>query len=706
MKIIFLFATLALVGCGAKKHTITMLPYPETRQDTVTDNYHGTEVADPYRWLEDDNSAETKAWVAAQNEVTFDYLEQIPYRAKVHKRLTELWDYPKEGVPARHGKWYYFNRNDGLQNQSVLWRSTTPDGEAELFLDPNTFSEDGTMALVDMSFSKDGRYFGYSISNAGSDWVEIYVIDTETGEQLPDVIKWAKFSGAVWAADAQGFYYSAYDAPAPGSELSGKNEYQTVYYHKLGDPQSADKLIYRDNANPLRYFSGEESADGKYIFVTGVEGTHGCEVLYRPTDGDEPFKVLLPGFAYDYALIKCENDKAYFYTNDDAPNYRIAVADLTSPNPVLEDFVPENETSLLESAGFVGGYLMAAYLEDASSAVLQYSGEGAFIRRVELPGIGSVAGFGGEDDDTETFYSLSTYTAPPTVYRYGLSDGTSTVLKAPQVNFDPELYTTEQIFFASKDGTQVPMFVTRRKDIELDGQNPLMLYGYGGFNVSRTPGFNPNVIMFLEQGGVYVEVTLRGGGEYGETWHKAGMLDRKQNVFDDFIGAAEHLIAKGYTSPEKLAINGGSNGGLLVGACMVQRPDLFAVAIPQVGVLDMLRYHRFTVGWGWVVEYGSADDASQFDYIYKYSPLHNLKEGVCYPATMVTTGDHDDRVVPAHSFKFAARLQAVQACDKPALIRIDVNAGHGAGKPTSKRIDEAADIYSFVLWNTGTKVEF
>ncbi len=702
MKKILLFGVLALAGCGAKKHTITMLPYPETRVDTIVDNYHGTEVADPYRWLEDDNSAETKAWVEAQNKVTFNYLGQIPYREQVRARITELWNYPKEGVPTRHGEWYYFSKNDGLQNQNVVYRSATPDGaQAEVFLDPNTFSEDGTMALVEMSFTDDGKYFGYSVSKAGSDWVEIYVIETATGQQLPDVIEWVKFSGAVWDAAGEGFYYSAYDAPTEGNELSGKNEYQTVYYHKLGDPQSADKLIYRDNEHALRYFMGEESRDGKWIFVTGIEGTHGCEILYRAKDSNEPFKVLLPGFANDYTLVMCDDDKAYFYTNDGAPNFRIAVADLSEAKPVLKDFVPQNEKSLLQGAGFVGDYLMTVYLEDAQSAVMQYDMEGNLVRRVELPAIGTASGFGGERTDTETYYAISTFTAPPTIYKYDLATGTSTVLKEPQVNFDTDLYTTEQIFFDSKDGTRVPMFVVHRKDIKLDGSNPLMLYGYGGFNVPLTPGFNPSTIMFLEQGGVFVQVTLRGGGEYGEEWHKAGMLDRKQNVFDDFIGAAEYLVAQGYTSPEKLAIQGGSNGGLLVGACMVQRPDLFAVAIPQVGVMDMLRYHRFTVGWGWMVEYGSADDPTQFPYIYKYSPLHNLREGVCYPATLVTTADHDDRVVPAHSFKFAARLQAVQSCDKPALIRIDTNAGHGAGKPTAKRIDEAADIYSFVLWNTG-----
>ena len=695
-----------LSGCGEKKTKITMLPYPETRMDDVVEDYHGTQVADPYRWLEDDNSAETAAWVKAQNEVTFDYLGQIPYREQMKERLFELWNYPKEGAPAKHGDWYYFMKNDGLQNQSVLYRQATLDGEPELFLDPNAFSADGTMALVDISFSEDGKYFGYSVSAAGSDWVEIYIIDTETKEKLSDVIKWVKFSGAVWAADSKGFYYSGYDEPAKGSELSGQNQFQTVYYHKLGNPQSADKLIYRDSQHPLRYFHGVESEDGKYIFVNGTEGTHGSEILYRATNSNAPFRILLPGFANDYELIHCEDDIAYFYTNDGAPNYRVAVMNLREAKPVLKDFIAEHPDALLQGANFVGGYMIASYLEHAQSAILQFSKDGSLVRRVELPGIGTAGGFGGKKDATETFYSLSTFTAPPTVYRYDLATGASTVFRTPELKYDPSLYTSEQVFFTSKDGTQVPMFIVHRADMKKDGTNPLMLYGYGGFNQSMTPGFNPNNIMFMEQGGIYVMVNLRGGGEYGDKWHKGGMLDQKQNVFDDFIGAGEWLIENGYTSPEKLAIQGGSNGGLLVGACMAQRPELFAVAIPQVGVMDMLRYHLFTVGWGWAVEYGRSDNAADFQYLYAYSPLHNLKEGTCYPATLVTTADHDDRVVPAHSFKFAARLQAVQGCERPALIRIDTNAGHGAGKPTAKRIEEAADIYSFVLWNTDSKVDF
>lgn len=696
----------ALGGCCNKQKKITMKPYPETHMDDVVDNYHGTEVTDAYRWLEDDTSAETAAWVKAQNEVTFDYLGQIPYREAVRARLTQLWDYPKEGAPSKHGDWYYFFRNDGLQNQSVMYRQAALDGEPELFMDPNKLSDDGTVALAAMSFSEDGRWFAYSVSVAGSDWVDIRVMDTETKEVMPDLIEWVKFSGASWDAESKGFYYSRYDEPKKGSELSGQNQFQKVYYHKLGDPQSADVLVYNDAAHPLRYFTGYESRDGGWLFVQGSEGTSGTEYLYKKKGTNAPFKVLLPGFASDWELVHCDANKAYFMTNNGAPNYRLVVVDLNEATPAVRDFLPENENAVLESANFVGGYLMVSYLENAQSAVYQYTKEGELIRKVELPGIGSAAGFGGKKDATETFYSLSTFTAPPTVYRYDLAEGTSTVFREPQVKYNPSLFTSQQIFFTSKDGTQVPMFVVHRKDIKLDGRNPLLLYGYGGFQINQTPGFNPNSVMFMEQGGVYVIVNLRGGGEFGEAWHQAGMLDRKQNVFDDFIGAAEYLIEKGYTSSDKIAIQGGSNGGLLVGACMTQRPDLFAVAIPQVGVLDMLRYHMFTVGWGWVVEYGSSENAEQFDYIYKYSPLHNLREGTCYPATMVTTADHDDRVVPAHSFKFAARLQAVQSCDKPALIRIDVNAGHGAGKPTSKRIEEAADIYSFIFWNTNTEVNF
>ncbi len=686
---------------------IKTAPYPVARMDSTVDNYFGTQVADPYRWMEDDNSEETHAWVEAENAVTNDYLAQIPYREQIRQRLTELWNYPKEGVPSKHGDYYYSFRNDGLQNQSVLYRQSSLDAEPEVFLDPNTLSEDGTVALSTVSFSEDGKYMAYSLAASGSDWVEIRVMDATTKTVLPDLIKWVKFSGATWASDSKGFYYSGYDEPAKGSELSGQNQFQKIYYHKLGDPQSKDKLIYQDKEHPLRYFNAEESNDGRYLFIYGSEGTHGTEILYRETaKTNAPFKTLFAGFENDYGIVYTKGDRAYVYTNEEAPNFRLAEVDLSGAKPVLKDVIAENPDNLLETVSAVGGYLMASYLEDAQNAVYQYDMEGKLIRKVELPDIGTVAGFDGSKEAVETFYSINTFTSPAAIYQYSLADGVSTLLRKPEVSYDTDLYTTDQVFFTSKDGTKVPMFIVHRKDMKLNGQNPLYLYGYGGFNISRTPGFNPDNILLLEQGGIYVVVNLRGGGEYGEKWHRAGMLANKQNVFDDFICAAEYLIEKGYTSSDKLAIAGGSNGGLLVGACEVQRPDLFAVCLPSVGVMDMLRYHKFTIGWGWVVEYGSSDNEEQFNYIYKYSPLHNIKAGTCYPATLVLTADHDDRVVPAHSFKFAATMQAAQACDNPVLIRIESNAGHGAGKPTSKRINESTDVYSFFFWNTQTKVKF
>jgi prolyl oligopeptidase len=708
MKRVFVIALAALcaVGCAqSAKNKITMLPYPDTHRDQTVDDYHGTSVADPYRWLEDADSPQTAAWVAAENEVTFNYLNQIPERDAIRQRLTELWNYPKTGAPTRVGEWYFVFRNDGLQNQSVLYRQRGLGGEPEEFLNPNTLSEDGTVALGAVSFSRDNRWMAYSVAAAGSDWVKIYVRDVETGADITDVIEWVKFSGAVWAPDSRGFYYSCYEAPTGGNIYSAQNQHQMVYYHALGTPQSADVRIYRDDEHPLRYFNGEASYDGKYLFVSGSEGTSGTELLYRAADGKE-FRVLFPGFKYDYMVVHAEGETAWIYTNDGAPNFRLASINLANPAEGLKDVIAENLDNKLEGVSTVGGYLIAQWLVDASSRVSQHTMEGTPVRDIELATLGSASGFGGEKEDSETFYTLSTYTAPPTIYRYDLTEGASTLWNRPEVAFDPEDYTTEQIFFTSKDGTSVPMFVMHKKGLRLNGNNPAYLYGYGGFNISETPGFSPSWLMFMEQGGVVADVNLRGGGEYGEKWHEGGMLANKQNVFDDFIAAAEHLISAGYTSPGKLAIAGGSNGGLLVGAAMTQRPDLFAVALPAVGVMDMLRFHRFTVGWGWSVEYGNSDDPEQFAYIYKYSPLHNLRAGTCYPATMVTTADHDDRVVPAHSFKFAAELQHSQACDAPVLIRIDTNAGHGAGKPTSKRIDEATDTWAFVFQNTGTKVKF
>ena len=690
-------SVLAMTGCDNMKQ-IKHLPYPETARGEVVDNYFGTEVPDPYRWLEDDNSEATAAWVAAENAVTEDYLSQIPFRNAIRERLTQLWNYPKEGAPSKHGDWYYYYYNDGLQNQSVLCRTQQPGEAGEVFLDPNTLSEDGTVALSAVSFSKDGRYFAYAAAASGSDWVEIRVMDTETKALTEDRIEWVKFSGAVWAPDSKGFYYSAYDAPKEGV-YSAQNQFQKVYYHKLGTPQTADRLIYEDKAHPLRYFSAWPSEDGKWLFVIASEGTSGTEVLCRKSS-ETKFRTLLAGFDHDYAPVDCRDDQLYFVTNEGASNYTLKRIALNAPAKV-ETVIPEHEKNLLEGVGTAGGYLFASYLQDAQNQVVQYDYDGRLVREIVLPAIGTVGGFSGEEEDTELYYSLANYTAPATIYRYDIASGESTLYKAPEVAFDPALFVTEQVFYPSKDGTQVPMFITRRKDLKLNGENPCLLYGYGGFQINLTPGFNPSALMFVEQGGVYCVANLRGGSEYGEAWHKAGMLENKQNVFDDFIAAAEYLIAQKYTSSERLAINGGSNGGLLVGACEVQRPDLYAVCLPQVGVMDMLRYHKFTIGWGWAVEYGSSDNEEQFPYIYKYSPLHNIKEGVKYPATLVMTADHDDRVVPAHSFKFAAQMQHCQAGEAPVLIRIESKAGHGAGKPTSKRIDEAADMYAFLFQNIG-----
>ena len=690
-------SVLAMTGCDNMKQ-IKHLPYPETARGEVVDNYFGTEVPDPYRWLEDDNSEATAAWVAAENAVTEDYLSQIPFRNAIHERLTQLWNYPKEGAPSKHGDWYYYYYNDGLQNQSVLCRTQQPGEAGEVFLDPNTLSEDGTVALSAVSFSKNGRYFAYAAAASGSDWVEIRVMDTETKALTEDRIEWVKFSGAVWAPDSKGFYYSAYDAPKEGV-YSAQNQFQKVYYHKLGTPQTADRLIYEDKAHPLRYFSAWPSEDGKWLFVIASEGTSGTEVLCRKSS-ETKFRTLLAGFDHDYAPVDCKEDNLYFVTNEGASNYTLKRIALNAPAKV-ETVIPEHEKNLLEGVGTAGGYLFASYLQDAQNLVVQYDYDGRLVREIVLPAIGTVGGFSGEEEDTELYYSLANYTAPATIYRYDIASGESTLYKSPEVAFDPALFVTEQVFYPSKDGTQVPMFITRRKDMKLDGKNPCLLYGYGGFQINLTPGFNPSALMFVEQGGVYCVANLRGGSEYGEAWHKAGMLENKQNVFDDFIAAAEYLIAQKYTSSERLAINGGSNGGLLVGACEVQRPDLYAVCLPQVGVMDMLRYHKFTIGWGWAVEYGSSDNEEQFPYIYAYSPLHNIKEGVKYPATLVMTADHDDRVVPAHSFKFAAQMQHCQAGEAPVLIRIESKAGHGAGKPTSKRIDEAADMYAFLFQNIG-----
>ena len=706
--IVIIFALIAVCyvagyGCGStlKRMFTKSIEYPQTPRQDVVDNYFGTEVADPYRWLEDDNSEATAAWVAAQNKITFDYLNALPAREQIKERLLQLWDYPTQSAPTKHGQWYYISRNSGLQNQSVIYRKRNlTDTEEEVFLDPNTLSEDGTVALNTASFSKDGSLFAYSLASAGSDWVEIFVMDAESKTLLADHIKWVKFSGASWSPDNKGFYYSAYDEPKSEEGLfSAQNTNQKVYYHRIGTSQSEDILIYANPKAPLHYFHGGESEDGKWLFVTGSAGTSGNELLYK-RKGEKRFKTLFEGFDYDYMVLDSYDDTALVLTNAGAPNYRLLVVDLVKGTH--KDLIPETEHPL-EGVGTVGDYLFAFYLIDAQNKVLQYDRKGTLIREVELPAIGSVGGFDGKREDDHTYYTVANYTTPGNIYHYDLESGVSTLYSASAVKFDTSDYITEQIFFTSKDGTRVPMFVSHKKGLKLNGNNPCYLYGYGGFQINLTPGFSTTAAMFMEQGGVYCVVNLRGGSEYGEQWHKGGMLENKQNVFDDFIAAAEHLIAEGYTSSSKLAIAGGSNGGLLVGACMTQRPELYAVALPAVGVMDMLRFHRFTIGHGWVVEYGCSEVEEQFNYLYRYSPLHNLREGVSYPATMVTTADHDDRVVPAHSFKFAATLQHCHAGKSPVLIRIDTNAGHGAGKPTAKRIEEAADTFAFIFENTNTK---
>ncbi|MEG1414284.1 MAG: prolyl oligopeptidase family serine peptidase [Mucinivorans sp.] len=699
---ISIMAIVSFACDGPQKSQIKVGDYPLTVEDSTVDQYFGRAVSDPYRWLENDTSSQTALWVKAENEVTENYLAQIPFRGAIKERLRELYDYPKIGTPTRHGQYYFFFKNDGLQNQSVLYYQKGLEAKAEVFLDPNSMSKDGTAALVSVDFSTDNKYCAYAVAQSGSDWVEIRVIDIATRGELPDQIKWVKFSGAAWGVG--GFYYSRYDEPK-GSALSAMNEYQKVYFHKLGDPQSADCLIYEDSSHPLRYFSGQESRDGAWLFVSGSQGTSGNELLFKSTRYKGDFRTLFAGFKYDYSVVDVVNDRALILTNDSAPNFRLIEVDLGSASLVSRDIVPESE-NLLQWVTTAGGAIIAGHLVDAVTRVSQYAMDGTLTRRVELPGIGTAIGFDGQKEDTTVFYGFSSFNVPLTSYMYNIKDGLSTLYSSTQVKFDVSQFTVEQVFYYSKDGTKIPMFLVYKKGLKRDASAPTLLYAYGGFNISLTPSFSASNILLLEQGGIYALANIRGGGEYGEKWHQAGMLENKQNVFDDFIAAGEYLIREKYTSNEKLAIAGGSNGGLLVGACLVQRPDLFAVTFPQVGVLDMLRYHKFTIGWGWAVEYGTSDVEAQYDFLIKYSPLHNIKKGVDYPSTMIMTADHDDRVVPAHSFKFGATLQKAQSASgftNPILLRIDSNAGHGAGKPMSKVLDTEADKWSFMLWNTNSQ---
>ena len=700
---------LFLAGCqSAADHSDNShmkLQYPATATVDQVDDYFGTQIADPYRWLEVDTAQDVEAWVKEQNEVTFGYLEQIPYREAIRERYEELFNYPKLSSPFQAGDHYFFYKNDGLQNQSVIYVQEGLDGEPEVFIDPNALSKEGTVAINLIGISDDNRYVAYSRQDAGSDWQEIHVMEIATKQKLPDVLKWVKFSGASWWKD--GFFYSRYPKPAKGSEYSGDNKYHSIYYHQLGTPQEQDKLIYRDNDNPNIYHFGGVTEDGRYFVMYKQPGTDGFATLYKDLEQNGDFVELFAGYSNKSAVVHNIGDHFLVRTDIGAPNYRLVEVDLKNPQKEnWKEIIPENK-NLLQGVSTGGGKMFASYLENATTRIYQMDYDGNNMKAIQLPGLGSAGGFGGKEEETVLFYSFSSFTYPNTIFKFDVETGESEQFYKAELKFDPQDFVEKQVFYKSKDGTEVSMFIVYKKDLELNGQNPTYLYGYGGFNVNLTPFFSTSRIILLENGGVFAMPNLRGGGEYGEEWHKAGMLLKKQNVFDDFIAAAEYLIDNKYTSSEKLAIAGGSNGGLLVGACMTQRPDLFAVALPAVGVMDMLRYHRFTVGKGWIPEYGCADSSDvDFRNLLAYSPLHNLKEGVEYPATMVTTADHDDRVVPAHSFKFAAQLQRSHAGDNPVIIRIETDAGHGAGKPTAKIIEEQADMWSFVFYNTDSPVRY
>ncbi|WP_298417739.1 prolyl oligopeptidase family serine peptidase [uncultured Kordia sp.] len=678
-----------------------IVTYPETQQKEVVDTYFDTEVKDPYRWLEDDRSKETEAWVKDQNKTTFGYLDKIPFREAIKKRYTQLINYEKIGAPFKEGDYTYFYKNDGLQNQYVIYRQKG-EGETEVFLDPNKFSEDGTISLGgSLSFSKDKKTVAYPISIGGSDWRKVIIMDVASKQVVEDTLVDIKFSGISWKEN-DGFYYSSYDKPK-GSELSAKTDQHKLYYHKLGTSQKDDELVYGGTpAEKHRYVGGGVTEDGKYLFIFPRVSTSGTKMFMKDlSKPNSDLVTILDNTDTDSYVIENVGSKLYIMTNMNAPNQKVVTVDAADPSPEnWVDFIPETENVLSISIG--ANYFFATYMVDAVSKVLQYDYDGNLIREVKLPGVGSAGGFGGDKEDETLYYSFSNYKTPSTTYTYNPKDGTSKTYRKPGIDFNPDEYESKQIFYTSKDGTKVPMIITHKKGIKMDGKNPTILYGYGGFNISLRPSFSVANVVWMEQGGIYAVPNLRGGGEYGKKWHNAGTKMQKQNVFDDFIAAAEYLIAEKYTSSDFLAIRGGSNGGLLVGATMTQRPDLMKVALPAVGVLDMLRYHTFTAGAGWAYDYGTAEDSKEmFDYLKGYSPVHNVKEGVEYPATMVTTGDHDDRVVPAHSFKFAAELQAKQSGNNPTLIRIETDAGHGAGTPITKTIEQYADIFGFTLYNMG-----
>jgi len=699
--VLMLLASLLPYGCKEKQAAVT---YPVTEKGDVSDDYFGTKVADPYRWFEDDKSEATAKWVEAQNKVTFDYLAKIPFREQIRTRLTEIYNYPRYSAPFRIGKYYIFTKNDGLQNQSVYYIQEGLEGEPRVFLDPNALSPDGTTRAFLSGFSNDDRYATYSRSEGGSDWTEMRVIEVETGKELEDRIQWTKFGGSAWQGD--GFYYSGFEKPAEGKELTAANENQKIYYHKLGRAQTEDKLVFEDPANPRRYHNVDVTEDERFLFLSTSEGTYGNELYFKDLKAKKSeFVPLVQGFKNSAYVANNLEDQFLLVTDMDAPNNRVLLVD--SNKPATENWtvlIPE-KPDVLTSISVVGGKLFTSFLKDASTHIYQYDLAGNLEKEIPLPALGTAAGFGAKKEDTLAFYTFTSFTYPPTIYKYDIPTGTSEVFRKTEVKFNPDDFEVKQVFYPSQDGTKIPMFIVHKKGLLLDGKRPTLLYAYGGFNASTTPYFNVSNLILLENDGVYASANLRGGGEYGDAWHKAGMLEKKQNVFDDFIAAAEYLTQEKYSSSKTLAISGASNGGLLVGACMTQRPELYRVAFPAVGVMDMLRFHKFTVGWGWTVEYGSSDNPDQFKYLYAYSPLHNIKAGVCYPATLVTTADHDDRVVPAHSFKFTATMQESQSCKNPILIRIDTKSGHGASNIT-KAIEQLTDMWSFMFYNMGLKVEY
>ena len=698
----FLVLPILMQACTEQKPSETMAKvsgYPETAKVDTVDTYFGVQVKDPYRWLEDDLSDATASWVGSQNEVTFGYLNQIPFRDNIKTRLEELWDYEKLYAPVKHGDYYYFYKNDGLQNQNVFYRTKNLDEEASVFIDPNKFSEDGTISMSGTSFTKDGSMVGVLLSEGGSDWRKAVILNTGTKEMAGDTLLDLKFTSITWIGN-DGFYYSSYDKPKEGSELSAKTQYHKLYYHKMGTPQSEDRLVFGGDAQPRRYIGAYTTEDEKYLIIQAAQSTSGNELYLKDLSSpDSKIVRIVDNFDHDHGVIGNDGSRLFIQTNYNAPNKKIVEVEASNPSPgQWKDLIPETDNVLRAATG--GGKIFASYMIDAKTSVKQFDMQGRMEREVTLPGIGSAYGFNARNDDQELYYTFTSFTYPTSIFKYNISSGSSELYKKPDVKFDTDNYETKQVFYESKDGTKVPMFIVHKKGLELNGKNPTYLYGYGGFNISLTPGFSISRLVWLENGGIYAQPNLRGGGEYGKKWHLAGTKMNKQNVFDDFIAAAEYLISNNYTSSDYLAVAGGSNGGLLVGATITQRPDLAKVAFPAVGVLDMLRYHKFTAGAGWAYDYGTADESKEmFQYLLKYSPLHAVTPGTSYPATLVTTADHDDRVVPAHSFKFAATLQEHHTGDNPVLIRIETDAGHGAGTPTSKIIESIADQYAFALYN-------